>query len=129
MLEYMLSRSSSTPLVLENRHTGERLELRRVPRQGGVCLEVRGTLPPHREGPPLHIHFMEDEQGTVQSGVLSAVVDGRRIDAGPGDAVQLPRGSAHRWWNESDEPLEFIGYACPVIDLTSSTLRFHRRST
>ena len=60
---------------------------------------------------------MEDEQGTVQSGVLSAVVDGRRIDAGPGDAVQLPRGSAHRWWNESDEPLEFIGYACPVIDL------------
>lgn len=111
------TRGSSDPLVLENRHTGERLELLRVRREGEVCLELRGTLPPHSEGPPLHIHVAEDERGTVNAGVLSAVVDGKRVDAGKGDAVQLPRGSAHRWWNEGEEQLEFVGYACPVIDL------------
>ena len=104
-------------LVLENRHTGERLALRRILSGDEVWLELQGSLPPHREGPPLHIHFAEDEQGRVTAGTLSAVVDGRRINAGPGESVTLPRGSAHRWWNEGDEPLEFVGYARPVVDL------------
>jgi hypothetical protein len=36
---------------------------------------------------------------------------------GTGQQAELPTGSAHRWWNEGDEPLEFMGYARPVIDL------------
>ena len=36
-------------------------QLQRAPGQGKVCLELRGTLPPYREGPPLRIHFKEDE--------------------------------------------------------------------
>ena len=104
-------------LVLENRHTGERLALRRVRRGDEVWLELKGSLPPHSEGPPLHVHFAEEEEGRVTAGTLSALVDGRRINAGPGESVSLPRGSAHRWWNEGDEPLEFVGYARPVVDL------------
>jgi uncharacterized cupin superfamily protein len=84
---------------------------------GVVCLEIRGSLPPHSEGPPLHVHLEEHEEGTVLRGVLTAVVDGKRIQAGPGESVELPRGSTHRWWNEGDEPLEFTGYARPVVDL------------
>ncbi len=104
-------------LVLENRHTGEHLALRRVPRDAEVWLELTGSLPPHREGPPSHVHFAEDEEGLVTSGVLSAEVDGRRLDLGPGEKAEFPRGSAHRWWNEGDDPLEFVGYARPVVDL------------
>lgn len=104
-------------LVLENRHTGERLVLTRIVRGGEVWLELKGSLPPHREGPPLHIHFAEDEVGHVTSGTLSAVVDGRRITAGPGESASLPRGSAHRWWNGGDEPLVFSGEARPLVDL------------
>ncbi len=48
---------------------------------------------------------------------MTALVDGVRIQAGPGEEIELPRGSAHRWWNEGDEPLEFVGYARPVVDL------------
>ena len=112
-----MTRPSPEPLVLENRHTEERLELRRIAKGGEVWLELRGSLPPHREGPPLHIHFLEDEGGRVTSGTLSAVVDGQRIDAGPGESSAFPKGSAHRWWNEGDEVLVFEGWARPVVDL------------
>lgn len=104
-------------LVLENRHTGERLALRQVQRDGEVWLELKGTLPPHREGPPLHIHFAQEENGHVRSGTLSAVLNGDRLTVGPGESAVFPRGSAHRWWNEGSEPLEFEGYARPAADL------------
>lgn len=107
----------SSNIVLENRHTGERLALSRIKKGDEVWLKLKGSLPAHREGPPLHIHFAEDEEGHVMSGTLSAVVDGRKITAGPGESAPLPRGMAHRWWNEGDEPLEFLGYARPVVDL------------
>ena len=104
-------------LILENRHTGERLSLRRVRRGGEVWLELNGSLPPHREGPPMHIHFLEDEQGTVQSGTLSAMVNGRQLTVGAGESTLIPRGAVHRWWNSGNEPLVFGGYARPVADL------------
>jgi mannose-6-phosphate isomerase-like protein (cupin superfamily) len=107
----------ATTLRLENRHTGEVLDLRRYRENGTPLLEIRGSLPAHSEGPPLHIHHLEDEEGLVESGTLSAVVGGRRVDAGPGQSVQLPRGIPHRWWNEGDSPLAFVGRARPVEDL------------
>jgi mannose-6-phosphate isomerase-like protein (cupin superfamily) len=103
--------------VLHNRHTGEVLELRRVMRDGQPCLELEGTLPPHRQGPPLHVHFKEHEEGVVISGTLSAEVDGRQMQIGPGGVAQLPAGSAHRWWNAGDEPLTFRGTTAPLVDL------------
>jgi mannose-6-phosphate isomerase-like protein (cupin superfamily) len=112
-----MTESSVPNLVLQNRHTGERLALRRVKRGGEVWLELKGSLPPHRQGPPLHVHFAEDEEGRVQSGTISAVLKGQRITAGTGESVRFPRGSAHRWWNEGDEPLVFEGTARPVVDL------------
>lgn len=105
------------PLVLHNRHTGERLELKRIRIDGEVCLALRASLPPHSDGPARHIHHEEDEVGTVHRGVLTAWVDGQRIQVGPGEQALLPKGSAHHWWNEGDEPLEWAGYARPVVDL------------
>ena len=65
----------------------------------------------------MHIHWAQDEEGRVVSGTLSAVLNGRQITAGPGQSVSFPRGAAHRWWNDADEPLHFEGYARPVVDL------------
>lgn len=112
-----MSQSPPGCLRLENRHTGEVLEMRRRRADGGLFLELRGTLPPREEGPPLHIHFDEDETGTVTAGTLSAEVGGRRVDAGPGESLTLPRGVPHRWWNEGEVPLAFGGDVRPVVDL------------
>jgi mannose-6-phosphate isomerase-like protein (cupin superfamily) len=109
--------SGGRELILANRHTGERVAMRRVKRGDDVWLELKGSLPPHQQGPPLHIHVAEDEEGVVRSGTLSAVLNGRRFTAGSGEWVSLPRGSTHRWWNDGNEPLMFEGYSRPAVDL------------
>lgn len=112
-----MSQPSSAWLRLENRHTGEILELRRRRVNGALMLDLRGSLPAHQQGPPLHIHYLEDEDGFVTAGTLSAVVGGQRIDASPGQSVQLPRGVPHRWWNQGGVPLAFEGHVRPLVDL------------
>jgi len=102
--------------TLTSRHTGEQLRLRRIVRDGVMCLELKGSLPPHRDGPPLHIHYGEDEEGIVLAGTLSGEVDGRRLQIDAGGTARLPKGSAHRWWNDSDDTLVFEGIVKPVVD-------------
>lgn len=109
--------TNPTTLRLANRHTGEVLELRREMRDGATVIALGGTLPAHREGPPLHIHHLEDEEGVVSAGTLSAELGGQRLTVGLGETVRLPRGVPHRWWNDGDEPLGFDGYVTPAIDL------------
>ena len=104
-------------LVLHNRHTGERLELRRIVRDGQMCLSLQGSLPPHRQGPPRHIHFAEHEEGRVISGTLSAEVDGQVLSIPAGCSATFPAGAAHRWWNDGDEMLVAHGVVRPVVDL------------
>lgn len=91
--------------------------LRRRSLAGEIVLQLRGTLPPHREGPPMHLHYVEDEEGCVNAGRLSIEVGGRRMHAGPGEIVRFPRGVPHRWWSDADELLEFEGQTRPVEDL------------
>jgi mannose-6-phosphate isomerase-like protein (cupin superfamily) len=103
-------------LRLHNRHTDEIVTLRRRHPDGELVLEIRGSIPPHREGPPMHVHYFEDEEGRVTAGRLSAVVGGRRVDVGLGETVRLPKGVPHRWWNEGEATLEFEGVVRPVED-------------
>jgi hypothetical protein len=86
-------------------------------RDGHICLELQGTLPPGQDGPPLHVHYKEVEEGTVVAGTLAAIVDGRRIQVEAGETACFPAGSAHRWWNGGDRMLAFEGVAKPLVDL------------
>jgi len=104
-------------LRLHNRHTGEVLEMWRERRGEETVLQLRGTLPPHSQGPPLHIHYIEDEVGVVVAGVLSAEVSGQQLTFKQGETVLLPHGLPHRWWNGGDELLRFDGHILPVADL------------
>jgi mannose-6-phosphate isomerase-like protein (cupin superfamily) len=105
-------------LVLEMRHNGERLTIHRTRDSRGVEeLHLSGTLPARREGPPLHIHALEDEHAQVISGTLSAIIDGKTMTVGPGGWARFPKGSAHRWWNAGDDELVARGIATPAVDL------------
>lgn len=107
-----------TALVLELRHTGERLTLRRVRAANGIEeMLLAGSLPPQREGPPLHLHTQEEEYGEVLSGTLSATVGDKQLVLEAGASARFPKGCPHRWWNAGTQDVVFQGVVTPVVDL------------
>jgi 3-hydroxybutyryl-CoA dehydrogenase len=63
-------------------------------------------------GTPLHRHAEDDETFIVLSGSLALLVEGARVDAGPGDIVHLPGGAVHAWRSEAEEA-RFLIIATP----------------
>ncbi len=113
-----MNQPDQATLTIEVKHTGEKLVLRRIKNENGMEeLHLFGTLPPRSQGPPLHIHFGEDEHGEVVSGTLSALLDGARLSVEAGGRARFPKGHPHRWWNDGDEELVFRGVATPGLDL------------
>ena len=107
-----------TFLTLQNRHTGEILRMRRVRDvQGQVIMDIDGSLPPGKSGPPPHVHFHEDEEGSVRAGKLGARVGDRKIVVPAGGTAVLPARVVHAWWNAGEDMLEFSGQVVPVVDL------------
>ena len=53
-------------------------------------------------------HQHRAEHWFVVSGAAEVTVDGRVVSLGPGDAVDVPRGSAHRIANTGESELVFI---------------------
>jgi mannose-6-phosphate isomerase-like protein (cupin superfamily) len=105
-------------LQLENRHTGEILRMRRVrDADGQTVLALDGSLPPRADGPPLHIHFQQREEGIVKAGTFGAQVGTEKIIVPTGGTAVLPAGVPHRWWNAGDDVLELSGQTIPAGDL------------
>ena len=105
-------------LRLENRHNGEILRMhRRHDAEGRIVLFLDGTLPPKADGPPLHVHFREREEGIVKAGTLGAQVGAEKIVVPTGGTVVLPAGVRHHWWNAGDDLLELSGQVVPSVDL------------
>jgi hypothetical protein len=78
-------------LRLENRHTGEILRMRRVhDAQRQIVLTLDGSVPPRASGPPLHVHFHENEEGIVKSGTLGAQVGTEKIIVPAGERQYYP---------------------------------------
>ena len=104
-------------LILEQRHTGEILRMRRVRGvDGHTVLVLEGSLPPGTSGPPLHVHVDSRETILVKSGLLGVRIGREKFDVPPGKTVVAPAGVLHTWWNAGDEPLELSGRAVPASD-------------
>jgi mannose-6-phosphate isomerase-like protein (cupin superfamily) len=60
------------------------------------------TMP--QGGPPLPLHYHQDEWWYILEGQFLFEVDGRQIRAGPGATVFAPRGSRHTFQNIGSTP-------------------------
>ena len=103
-------------LKLENRHTGEVLRMRRVrDANGQTVLVIDGSLPPRSSGPPLHVHFLEREEGVVKAGSLGAQVGNERIFVPAGEFAVFPAGVVHNSWNAGDDLSQLSGRVIPAV--------------
>lgn len=93
---------------------GEELTfVRRVDDAEGGYLEVTNNVQPG-SGPPMHVHFLQEEALTVESGKIGYQVQGEEPKfATAGETVKFERGVAHKFWNAGDDVLRCTGYIRP----------------
>ena len=79
----------------------------------GDRLEISGSVDPGA-GPPMHVHHLQSETITVQSGRIGYVVAGEpERFAGPGETAHFAAGVPHRFWNAGDTEAVITGSASP----------------
>ena len=74
---------------------------------GGAYFAMEALVPPGG-GPPPHIHTREDETFYLLEGQLQFLLGEEIIVAGPGDFVNVPRGTVHRFRNTGSQTARMI---------------------
>ncbi len=80
---------------------------------GGSHALMEMTVNPGSGTPP-HIHHAEDEMFLVLEGDLSLWCGDQYVEGKPGTYVAVPKGTVHRWANESAHPARAIVYVVPA---------------
>ena len=101
------------PYTIDNGH-GERLTFTGVTHgPGGERLGADGVAQPGA-GPPMHVHYLQEEAARVVRGRMGyQVLGGPPQFAGPGELVVWPAGAAHKWWNAGSDELHMTGWCSP----------------
>src|SRR6188768_2241911 len=102
------------PYTIDNGH-GEQLSFTGVTSgPDGLRVEVEGVAQSGALGPPMHVHYLQDEGARVVSGRLGYQVLGEEPKfAEAGDVVLWPAGTPHNWWNAGPTELRRTGWCQP----------------
>lgn len=105
------------PHTISNR-TGETLTFQSIEMENGVeKLIVSNELVP-RSGPPMHVHFKQDESLTVVEGEMTYQILGKQpVICRVGDTATFERGVAHKFWNSGTGTLRCTGWVKPANNL------------
>ena len=108
---------TTLPLRIENGH-GEAIVFERcVAPPTGERFELRNEVQPGA-GPPMHVHYWQEEGFTVREGRLGYQRLGEPARfAGPGESVTFKAGEAHRFWNAGDGALRCAAYLEPADNI------------
>jgi quercetin dioxygenase-like cupin family protein len=106
--------------IVENPMTGERITFLETARDtGGELLRLDWSLEPDGFLPGAHTHPHQQERFEVLSGMLGVRVGRRKYRLGAGEAVVVPAGAVHAWWNEGDEKLRGLVEFRPALEMES----------
>ncbi len=64
---------------------------------------------------PLHLHHSDDEAWYVLAGRMCVKVGNETVEASPGTAVLVPRGTPHTYWNPDPAPVRYLLVMTPMI--------------
>ena len=94
---------------------GLELTVRLSPYTSGMALTVMETCSAPGFGPPLHRH-VETEVFRVLEGRYLFEVDGQRFEAGAGEWISVPGGTAHAFINITEQTARQIVLILPGMD-------------
>lgn len=102
------------PHTIEN-VTGEKLIFKQlIPEPDGEKLLCENFVTPG-SGPPMHIHWLQDEGFTVLEGRIGYQIgDQPEQFAEAGESIVFERGVPHRFWNAGTEILHCEGWLKPA---------------
>lgn len=99
------------PHTIDNGH-GEQLTFTGLSADGSR-IGADGVAQPGA-GPPLHVHYLQEEGARVVRGRLGYQLRGGPEQfAEPGEIVVWPAGTPHRWWNAGRDELHLSGWCSP----------------
>lgn len=78
----------------------------------GQLTEFEGTDEPGI-GPPMHVHFKQEEMITVIKGKMRVKTLTKEFSLTEGEMYVFPPGEAHQFWNEGDQILHYSGHVKP----------------
>ena len=108
---------SDYPRTIDN-GAGEKLTFHGIRSdERGEYLEATNSVSPG-SGPPMHVHYLQEESLTVERGTMGWQRDGGEEQvAGPGETVTFAPGEMHRFWNAGEDELVCTGYVRPPDNL------------
>lgn len=80
---------------------------------GGAYAVFEFTVLPGN-GPPPHVHHREHEAFFVQEGVITFIIEGREITAGPGTFLHAPRDVGHQFQNRGAVTARMLCWVVPA---------------
>jgi len=82
---------------------------------GGSVAVFEFNVPAEARVPGAHSHDGYEETIYGLEGVLTWMLDGRRIDVGPGEVLCIPRGVVHRFDNDHEVDAKMLAIVSPGI--------------
>jgi quercetin dioxygenase-like cupin family protein len=109
--------------VITNPVTGQWLTFLATARDtGGELFRAEGMFPPGGFAGVEHVHPFQDEHFEVIAGQAGFSVDRSQRVLGAGEAIDVPAGTRHTFWNASEEEMRVIFEFRPAL---RSTERFY----
>lgn len=101
---------------MENPVSGDRIVFTNTAQQtAGESLVFEMFAWPGASGTPEMIHPLQDESFEVLSGSLNLLVRGQERHLEAGESLVVPKGTPHKWWNESNEEAHVLVEFRPAL--------------
>jgi len=82
-------------------------------------LRVDSVNPPTAQREPVHVHPCQESGAEVLAGSLVFEVAGKQRRLGVGEAISVPAGTPHRFWNDGREEARSMQFFRPALDIAS----------
>lgn len=102
--------------TIVNARTGQRMTFVELTE---AVLRIETVNPPTEAREPVHLHPRQESGAAVSAGVLVFEVAGEQREVGPGDAITIPAGTPHRFWNGGDTDAHAIQTFRPALNIAA----------